>query len=181
MGPTTTAATITWRQARRILGSVGPLPPLAVPLPAAVGAVLVAPITAPTDIPVSDSAAEHGWAVAGQGPWTVVDGIHAHDLGRLPDRHAVPVRIGESLPPGTTAVVERARGFIDAAPHRTRLQIADPDGEPSAHPGLVSYGHGIAPQGGQAAAGQRHRGGGDDLAGTQPWVATTSLSFRRPV
>lgn len=138
-----------------MLAAVDPLPPLAVPLQAAVGAVLVAPITAATDIPVTDAAAEHGWAVAGLGPWTVITDTPADELQGLPDQHAVAVGIGDALPPGTSAVVEAGSGFLDTAPHRTRLQVAGPDGSPAAHPGLIAYGHGIAPQGREASAGER--------------------------
>ncbi len=154
-GPSRESRGASWRQARRILAAVDPLPPIAVPLHAAVGAVLVAPITAPTDIPVTDAATEHGWAVSGQGPWTVLTDIAAKDLDVLPDRHAVPVAIGAPLPPGTTAVVPRDRGAVDAAPHRMRLQVADADGQPTAHPGLIGYRHGIQPQGSDARSGQR--------------------------
>jgi molybdopterin molybdotransferase len=147
--------TASWRQARRMLAAVDPLPPIAVPLQAAVGAVLVAPITTATDIPITDAAVEHGWAVAGQGPWTVIDDIPAKDLLRLPDRHAVPVTIGSPLPEGATAVVARTGGVVDAGRHGQRLQIADEHGDPAPHPGLIRYGRGIAPQGRDARAGQR--------------------------
>jgi molybdopterin molybdotransferase len=138
-----------------MLAAVDPLPPIAVPLQAAVGAVLVAPITAPTDIPVTDAAVDHGWAVAGQGPWSVIGDIAAKDLAQLPDGHAVPVTIGERLPKGTAAVVARAGGVVDTGRHGQRLQIADADGEPAPHPGLVHFGRGIADQGREAKAGQR--------------------------
>ncbi len=138
-----------------MLAAIDPLPPIAVPLQSAVGAVLVAPITAPTDIPITDAAVDHGWAVSGQGPWTVITEVPAHELAALPDRHAVPVAIGELLPPGATAVVPRPQGVVDAAPHRMRLQIADSHGQPTAHPGLIGFGQGIRPQGRDARAGQR--------------------------
>jgi molybdopterin molybdotransferase len=138
-----------------MLAAMDPLPPIAVPLQAAVGAVLVAPITAATDIPITDAAVDHGWAVAGQGPWSVIGDISAKDLARLPDGHAVAVAIGEPLPAGTAAVVARGGGVIDTGRHGQRLQIADPDGEPAAHPGLIRFGRGIADQGREAKAGQR--------------------------
>lgn len=138
-----------------MLAAVDPLPPIAVPLQAAVGAVLVAPITAPTDIPVTDAAVDHGWAVAGQGPWSVIGDIAAKDLARLPDGHAVEVAIGQPLPAGAAAVVVRSEGVVDIGRHGPRLQIAGPDGEPAAHPGLIRFGSGVADQGRQARAGQR--------------------------
>ena len=138
-----------------MLAAVDPLPPIAVPLQAAVGAVLVAPITTATDIPITDAAVEHGWAVAGQGPWTMITDVAAKDLARLPDRYAVAVAIGEPLPVGTTAVVARTGGVLDTGRHGQRLQIADEHGDPAPHPGLIRYGRGIAPQGRDARAGQR--------------------------
>ncbi len=145
----------TWRQARRLLAAVDPLPPISVPLAAAVGSVLVSPITAATDIPVTDAADDHGWAVAGQGPWTVITEVPAHELAHLPSAYAVPVAIGQALPPGTVAVVPRRLGYLDDAPQRQRLQVADPSGQPAAQPGLIGFGRGIRPQGRDAEAGQR--------------------------
>ena len=151
----TAVDTMSWRQARRLLAAVDQLPPIAVPLHAAVGAVLVAPITAPTDIPVGDAAVDHGWAVAGQGPWTVVSAEDSGGLASLPGGHAVAVGIGDPLPEGATAVVRRGEAVIDIAPHRVRLQMADADGQPAAHPGLATFGAGIQPQGADARQGQR--------------------------
>ena len=145
----------TWRQARRLLAAVDPLPPISVPLAAAVGSVLVAPITAATDIPVGDAADDHGWAVAGQGPWTLITEVPAHELAHLPDACAVAVAIGDQLPPGTTAVMPRRLGYLDSAPQRQRLQLADASGQPAAQPGLIGFGRGIRPQGRDAQAGQR--------------------------
>lgn len=138
-----------------MLAAVDPLPPLAVPLPAAVGAVLVAPITTANDIPVTDAAQEHGWAVAGQGPWSVLTDVTVKELAELPRGYAIPVPIGAALPTGTAAVVSRAEGVLDIGRHGHRLQIAGPDGQPAAQPGLIRFGRGIADQGREARAGQR--------------------------
>jgi molybdopterin molybdotransferase len=148
------AAAPTWRQARRRLGALSPLPPLAVPLRAAVGAVLARPVAGPTDVPVRDSAVDHGWAVAGVGPWTVIPDDEAHSITALPDQHAITVPMGGPLPPGCTAVVPWDGGVVDLLGGRARLQVADPSGAPAQHPGLIRFGSGIHPRGSDATAGQ---------------------------
>jgi molybdopterin molybdotransferase len=150
----TRAAAPTWRQARRRISALDPLPALSVPLRAAVGAVLARPIVAPTDCPVRDCAVDHGWAVAGVGPWTVIPDQEAHRITALPDRHAIVVGLGSPLPPGCTAMVPWDRGAVDLATGRARLQVADATGEPAAHPGAVPYASGIHPRGADARAGQ---------------------------
>ena len=145
---------LTWRAARKRLAEVPALDPLAVPLASAVGAMLAGPIVAATDLPVRDAAAEHGWAVAGIGPWTVLPEEELLRLGGLPDGHATEVEIGGQLPPGCSAVVPRDRGVIDLSLRRVRLQIGNADGTPSGSPGQIRYGSGIVPRAKEATEGQ---------------------------
>lgn len=150
----------TWEQARELLAGIPRLRPISVPLASAVGAVLVNPILATTDLPVRDAATEHGWAVAGIGPWTIITEEDLATRRGLPDGHAVAVAIGSPLPPGCTAVVPRDRGIADLAGQRARLQVAGPDGYPAGSPGQIPYGSGIVPRAAQATEGSQLLTGG---------------------
>ncbi|MCI0384784.1 molybdopterin molybdotransferase MoeA, partial [Streptomyces sp. CNQ085] len=108
--------------------------PVAVPLDAALGHRLAAPLTALTDLPAFDTSAMDGWAVSGPGPWEPVGpGNGARDTGNaastapatangilagddrpapLPDGHAVRIATGARIPPGTTAVLRSEYGEV---------------------------------------------------------------------
>lgn len=156
----TDVGSITWEAARELLAAIPPLRPISVPLSSAVGAVLVNPILATTDLPVRDAATDHGWAVAGIGPWTIIAEEDLATRRGLPDGHAVAVAIGAPLPPGCTAVVPRDLGIADLAHRRARLQVTGPDGYPAASPGQIPYGSGIVPRAAQATAGTELLAGG---------------------
>ncbi|MFE7855884.1 molybdopterin molybdotransferase MoeA [Streptomyces sp. NPDC057403] len=90
--------------------------PVSVPLDAALGLVLAAPLDALTDLPSFDTSAMDGWAVAGPGPWDVRDeGVlagHAEPQ-RLTDGEAVRIATGARIPPDTTAVLRTEHGRTD--------------------------------------------------------------------
>ncbi|WP_329336987.1 molybdopterin molybdotransferase MoeA [Streptomyces sp. NBC_00663] len=90
--------------------------PVSVPLDAALGLTLAAPLAALTDLPSFDTSAMDGWAVAGPGPWDVRDeGVlagHAEPQ-RLSDGEAVRIATGARIPPDTTAVLRSEHGRTD--------------------------------------------------------------------
>ncbi|MFF8573007.1 molybdopterin molybdotransferase MoeA [Streptomyces sp. NPDC015408] len=90
--------------------------PVSVPLDAALGLTLAAPLTALTDLPSFDTSAMDGWAVAGPGPWTVRDeGVlagHA-EAAPLTDGEAARIATGARIPPDTTAVLRTEHGRTD--------------------------------------------------------------------
>ncbi|WP_327594250.1 molybdopterin molybdotransferase MoeA [Streptomyces chartreusis] len=90
--------------------------PVSVPLDAALGLTLAAPLTALTDLPSFDTSAMDGWAVAGPGPWAVrEEGVlagHA-EPGMLTDGEAVRIATGARIPLDTTAVLRSEHGRTD--------------------------------------------------------------------
>ncbi|WP_445524713.1 molybdopterin molybdotransferase MoeA [Streptomyces cyslabdanicus] len=112
---------ITWPQAReaaaRAARAGGRRAPVSVPLDAALGLVLAAPLTALCDLPPFDTSAMDGWAVAGPGPWDVrAESVLAgHDEPEpLTDGEAVRVATGARVPQDTTAVLRSEHGRTDA-------------------------------------------------------------------
>ncbi|MFC8348706.1 molybdopterin molybdotransferase MoeA [Streptomyces sp. NPDC057280] len=90
--------------------------PAPVPLDAALGLTLAAPLTALTDLPSFDTSAMDGWAVAGPGPWDVRDeGVLAGHAEPQPlsDGEAVRIATGARIPPDTTAVLRSEHGRTD--------------------------------------------------------------------
>jgi molybdopterin molybdotransferase len=82
-------------------------PAAAVPLAAALGRVLAAPLVAVSPFPAFDNAAMDGYAVAGPGPWRVARRVLAGDgeAGTLRDGEAVEIATGAPVPAGTLAVL----------------------------------------------------------------------------
>lgn len=80
-----------------------------VPLAAALGEVLAAPLDALGDLPSFDTSAMDGWAVAGPGPWTIRPGESALAGSERPaplaDGEAVRIATGARIPADTTAVI----------------------------------------------------------------------------
>ncbi|MDN5384505.1 molybdopterin molybdotransferase MoeA [Streptomyces sp. LB8] len=110
-----------WPQAREIAARAvragARRAPVSVPLDAALGLALAAPLTALTDLPAFDTSAMDGWAVAGPGPWTVRGGgvLAGHDEPEpLTDGEAVRIATGARVPPDTTAVLRSEYGRTDA-------------------------------------------------------------------
>ncbi|MFF6979125.1 molybdopterin molybdotransferase MoeA [Streptomyces sp. NPDC008343] len=94
--------------------------PVSVPLDAALGLALAAPLTALTDLPSFDTSAMDGWAIAGPGPWDVRDeGVLAGhgEPEPLTDGEAVRIATGARIPPDTTAVLRSEHGRTDAQGH----------------------------------------------------------------
>lgn len=107
---------VSWRQARALAASaVDPLPPVAVPLDRAGGAVLAENACAATDLPPLDVSAMDGWAVAEPAPdgaWQVIDSVLAGAMTPRPlcGGEAVGIATGASLPGGTAGVLRREDG-----------------------------------------------------------------------
>ncbi|WP_030714202.1 molybdopterin molybdotransferase MoeA [Streptomyces sp. NRRL S-237] len=80
-----------------------------VPLAAALGEVLAAPLDALTDLPSFDTSAMDGWAVAGPGPWSVRAGggvlAGSERPEPLMDGEAVRIATGARIPADATAVI----------------------------------------------------------------------------
>ncbi|MBT2412111.1 molybdopterin molybdotransferase MoeA [Streptomyces sp. ISL-12] len=109
--------------------------PVSVPVDAALGLTLAAPLAALTDLPSFDTSAMDGWAVAGPGPWTVrEEGVlagHAeHPL--LADGEAVRIATGARVPVGTTGVLRSEHGRTDTQNrlHATRAVVHGQDIRP---------------------------------------------------
>ncbi|MBT2418671.1 molybdopterin molybdotransferase MoeA [Streptomyces sp. ISL-22] len=91
--------------------------PVSMPLDAALGLALAAPLTALTDLPSFDTSAMDGWAVAGPGPWAVRDeGVLAGHAEPEPltDGEAVRIATGARIPPDTTAILRSEHGRTDS-------------------------------------------------------------------
>jgi molybdopterin molybdotransferase len=89
-----------WHDARQsAYDAASALPAQQVPLADAVGRVLASDITALIDVPHYASSAMDGWAVAGDGPWTLVEN------GPLHPGQAIRIVTGGLVPPGARAVL----------------------------------------------------------------------------
>lgn len=103
------------------------------PLAAALGRVLAAPLVSPIAIPHYASSAMDGWAVSGPGPWTLLDAADAERSRSegLSDGEAVEVLTGGSIPARTSAVLRSESGVVDRTGDRSRLDVAahTPDDE----------------------------------------------------
>ncbi|KXP00727.1 NTP transferase domain-containing protein [Tsukamurella pseudospumae] len=91
---------------RRTLRRTLPVLP-AVPGPLVDGAVLAEPLVAAAPFPPFDQSAMDGWAVAGRGPWTAVDGavVAGHDAPPIRHGDAVRIATGARLPAGAERVI----------------------------------------------------------------------------
>jgi len=95
------------------------------PLQAACGRLLAGDLVALTDLPVADSSAMDGWAVAGSPPWQVVADLPAGQvLGhRLVDGQCVRIATGAVVPEGADAVLPVERSQL----HETGVRPTDTD------------------------------------------------------
>src|SRR5690242_8274588 len=99
---------VAWAEARvRAHAAVTPLPPRAVPLPAALGGVLATELCALADLPLEDVAAMDGYAVGAGGPWRVVRRVlaGAEPGPPLAAGEAAEVATGAPVPAGTVGVL----------------------------------------------------------------------------
>lgn len=97
-----------WAEARRRAAAAGTRMPVErVALGAAVARVLSTSVRAAVDIPHFASAAMDGWAVAGVGPWRIIDG------GPLGVGEATSIVTGGLLPEGADAVVRSENAHVD--------------------------------------------------------------------
>ncbi|PWI07165.1 molybdopterin molybdenumtransferase MoeA [Streptomyces sp. NWU339] len=132
--------------------------PVSVPLDAALGLTLAAPLTALTDLPSFDTSAMDGWAVSGPGPWTVrEEGVLAGHAAHAPltDGEAVRIATGARVPPETTAVLRSEHGRTDA---KGRLHATAPRGGSTARTGpaaTVAHGQDIRPRGQECRSGDQ--------------------------
>ncbi|WP_017585545.1 molybdopterin molybdotransferase MoeA [Nocardiopsis ganjiahuensis] len=107
-----------WPRARELareVGAEGGAPVEEVPLADARGATLGADLVSAIDVPVLDSAAMDGYAVCGEGPWTVLGRSLAGHRGpvvRLNGGEAVEIATGAVAPEGTTAVLPYERAAL---------------------------------------------------------------------
>jgi molybdopterin molybdotransferase len=97
------------------LGNAYPSAVESEPLARAAGRTLAAPLRALTAIPAFASSAMDGWAVTGDGPWTVGDPILA---GARPTDEplasgvARPIATGAPVPPGASAILRSEHGDV---------------------------------------------------------------------
>jgi len=117
---------MSWPDARRRAGAAAtPLAARLLPLPAADGCLLAVDLVALTDLPVTDTSAMDGWAVAGSPPWRVVADLPAGALlgHRLSDGQCARIATGAVVPDGADGVLPVERSLHDA----TGVRPSDPD------------------------------------------------------
>ncbi len=96
-------------------------------LAGALGSTLAADLHAPGDVPGHDGAAMDGWAVAGDGPWSLGAPIVA---GAVPPTEVLaagtarPITTGAPIPPGTAAVVRSEDADVDVGGRLVRHTTA---------------------------------------------------------
>ncbi|MGL3198289.1 MULTISPECIES: molybdopterin-binding protein [Curtobacterium] len=106
-----TRGPVQWTDARAAAHAAGAAlcePGVRVDLVAGLGRVLATDLAAPGPVPGYDGAAMDGWAVAGDGPWSLGAAIvagAAPSTERLETGRARPITTGAPVPPGTTSVV----------------------------------------------------------------------------
>lgn len=107
----------TWHDARAAaFAAAAPTPPVSISLSDACGLTLAAPLVARSMVPAFDTAMMDGWAVSGDGPWTVHGQVLAGSVGdALLPGTAVGIATGAPVPAGTTAVLRREWGELTGA------------------------------------------------------------------
>jgi molybdopterin molybdotransferase len=131
-----------WAEARRTsFEAAAALPAEDVPVYEAVGRLLASDVAALHDIPHFSSSAMDGWAVAGDGPWTIV----ASPVGSLADGNATAIVTGSPVPPGTRGILRSENGELRDG----RLVLG-----PRATPGEPSDGQHVRAIGEEAALGE---------------------------
>ena len=134
--------TPSWAEARRTsFESAAPLPAENVPLYEAVGRLLASDVVALYDIPHFASSAMDGWAVSGDGPWTIVAG----PVVSLARGNATAIVTGYPVPSGTRGVLRSENGELRDG----RLDLG-----PRAAPGEPSFGQHVRAIGEEATVGE---------------------------
>lgn len=115
-----------WPDARTRAGTAAlPLTACLLPLQEAGGCPLATDLIALTDLPVTDTSAMDGWAVAGSPPWRVVADLPAGRVleHRLEDGQCARIATGAVVPDGADAVLQVERSLCDT----TGVRPSDPD------------------------------------------------------
>nr|WP_073701629.1 molybdopterin-binding protein [Nocardiopsis sp. TSRI0078] len=113
-------ASVPWNQARRLAratGAEGGSPMAEESLADALGSTLGADLVSAVDVPALDSAAMDGYAVSGEGPWTVLGRSfagHRGPVARLGRGEAVEIATGAVVPDGATAVLPHERATVSS-------------------------------------------------------------------
>jgi len=105
-----------WHDARRVAHAcAAPLPSERVSLVDAHGRTTASPISARTPLPPWPISAMDGWAVAGEGPWTVVGEVLAGSVwtSALASGQAVLIATGSAMPAGSDGVLRSEDGLLD--------------------------------------------------------------------
>jgi molybdopterin molybdotransferase len=89
--------------------------PTDVPLAAADGLTLAAPLTTLTDLPAFPTSSVDGYATRGPGPWPVVGRVLAGSVpGPLAPGEAVEIATGAMVPTGTEQIIRVEESTLDA-------------------------------------------------------------------
>ncbi|GAA4671102.1 molybdopterin molybdotransferase MoeA [Frondihabitans cladoniiphilus] len=132
-----TLARADWLEARAAANEAGLSHPRGlelVPLGDAVGHTLADDVRSPGRVPGFDASAMDGWAVSGDGPWTLGEPIvagRAVDATPLAPGTARPVTTGAAVPRGTARVLRSESGRIE----RGMLVSTDEAASGPSHPG----------------------------------------------
>lgn len=138
-------ASLAWTQARYVARTAAtPMRSVPARLDEAAGSILATALSSAYDEPFADAAAYNGYAVCGEGPWSIVD--LAPDVALSPHT-AQRVRAGQILPGHTDSVLRVDRAVLDVDASIDQVTAKDPLTdlpEPTARPDL---GEGIVRQG----------------------------------
>ncbi len=116
-----TLSPVAWFEARAEAYRQGALlgsQPVELDLAASLDRTLATDLFALGDVPGHDGAAMDGWAVSGDGPWTVGAPIVAGDTAPgepLANGQGRPITTGAPVPPGTTTVIRSEDGDVNEA------------------------------------------------------------------
>ena len=111
-----------WAEAREAAFAAGsPLPPVSVPLSAAVGRVLAQPVIALCDVPHYASSAMDGWAVRGSGPWVLRAAAEAR-AASLGANEACAIVTGGLIPEAADAVLRSEAGEVVGGELRASIE-----------------------------------------------------------
>ena len=142
---------LAWNQARYVARTAAtPLRTVAARIDEASGSILATALTTAYDEPFADAAGWDGYAVCGEGPWSILD--LAPNVALSPHT-AARVRAGQILPGHTDAVLRVDRAVVQRDGGIERVTARDPLTdlpEPTARPDL---GEGIVRQGAIRRAG----------------------------